>query len=94
MKTLAIETSCDDTSVAIVSYEDGIFVVEYMMTIDQLKTHAKYGGVVPQLAYKKHAANIVPLVENILKTLGENIVDEIDFITVTSYPGLPGALIT
>lgn len=94
MKTLAIETSCDDTSIALVSYEDGIFVVEYMMTVDQLEIHNKYGGVVPQLAYRKHAANIVPLVGDILEKFEKNIVDEIDFISVTSHPGLPGALIT
>ena len=43
MKTLAIETSCDDTSIALVAYEEGIFVVEEMMTTDQLALHNQYG---------------------------------------------------
>ena len=43
MKTLAIETSCDDTSIALVSYKKDIFVVEEMMTTDQLAIHNQYG---------------------------------------------------
>ena len=86
MKTLAIETSCDDTSIALVSWEEGIFGVEYMKTADQLKTHNEYGGVVPQLAYQKHAENILPLIEEFLAKFGDKIIEEIDFITVTSQP--------
>ena len=86
VKTLAIETSCDDTSIALVSYEQGIFVVEYMKTTDQLSTHNQYGGVVPQLAYDKHAENILPLLETMIQDLGEGIKDDIDFITVTAQP--------
>lgn len=90
MKTLAIESSCDDTSVAIIEYDNGYFSVKQMLTSDQTGLHNPYGGVVPELAYRAHAENILPLVEEIG---GSSLKDEIDMITVTGRPGLPGALL-
>ncbi len=90
MKTLAIETSCDDTSLAIVAYTDGFFVVEKMLSYTQTEEHRQRGGVVPELAARSHAEKILVVLAELG---GEQIREEIDFITVTSHPGLPGALI-
>lgn len=88
MRTLAIETSCDDTSVAIVIVEDGFFAVEKILAYTQTKEHKQRGGVVPELAARSHA-------EKILVILDELAIDRtsIDTISVTAYPGLPWALI-
>ncbi len=90
MKTLAIESSCDDTSLALVSYDDGYFSVDRIVVKSQTQIHAAYGGVVPELSYRAHAEHILPLVEELG---GNDIADEIDAITVTGQPGLPGALL-
>lgn len=88
MKTLAIETSCDDTSLAIVTFDDGFFAVECMLAYTQTQEHQKRGGVVPEIAARSHA-------EKILTILAELAVDwsTIAFISVTTHPGLPGALV-
>ena len=88
MRTLAIETSCDDTSLAIVTLDDGFFTVEKILAYTQTEEHKKRWGVVPELAARSHA-------EKILVILEELAVDRtsIDTISVTAYPGLPGALI-
>ncbi|USN54716.1 MAG: hypothetical protein H6765_09590 [Candidatus Peribacteria bacterium] len=65
MKTLAIETSCDDTSVGIVSLIDGKFEVEKLLSFSQIDIHQPYGGVVPELAYRSHAEKIVRLLEEL-----------------------------
>lgn len=83
MKTLAIETSCDDTSLAVVSYDDGNFVVEKLLSFSQIDIHAPYGGVVPELANRSHADKIIRLLEELG---GNTLKDEIDFISVTAYP--------
>jgi N6-L-threonylcarbamoyladenine synthase len=88
MKILAIETSCDDTSVAIV--EDGSFILSSVVAT-QLE-HSKYGGVVPELAARSHMANMVPVLDAALKE-AEVTWDEIDTIAVTKGPGLIGSLI-
>lgn len=89
-RTLAIETSCDDTSVGIVSFDWQHFVVEKLVAFSQIALHQQYGGVVPELAYRSHADKIVRLVEELG---GTEIQKSIDFISVTAYPGLPGALV-
>jgi len=90
VKTLAIETSCDDTSLAIVSFDWTIFSVEKMLAYTQTTEHAQRGGVVPELSARIHADKILVVLEELW---GEALRDEIDFISVTSHPGLPGALI-
>ncbi len=90
IKTLAIETSCDDTSLAVVAYENGNFVVEKLIAFAQIDLHAPYGGVVPELANRSHTDKIIRLLEELG---GNDLKDEIDFISVTAYPGLPGALV-
>ncbi len=82
MKILGIESSCDDTSVALLDCsEQGYFVISEK-TASQIDIHKKYGGVVPEIAGRMHAEKIVPLIEEILKT------KKPDVIAVTAGPGL------
>ena len=88
-KILAIETSCDDTSVAIVR-EDGF--VEFNKVVNQHSVHQPYGGVVPELASRNHAYHLLPLIESALEQSGYEWKD-IEFLAVTNRPGLVGSLI-
>jgi len=88
MNILAIESSCDDTSVALVDITDNTIKILTEKTASQIDIHKKYGGVVPEIAGRKHAEKITPLVEEILKDFGKP-----DIIAVTSGPGLITGLI-
>ena len=87
MKTLGIETSCDETAIAIYDSNDGI-IGESIHS--QMKMHAEYGGVVPELASRDHCLKIVDVLED---ALGNHSLDSIDRIAYTSGPGLLGALL-
>lgn len=87
--TLAFETSCDDTSVAIV--KNGREIID-MKTISQTEIHNKYGGVVPEIASRNHIENISHLAKSIFID-SEIKLDDIDFISVTNCPGLIGSLL-
>src|SRR4051812_13398542 len=89
MLTLGIETSCDETAVALVDREGHVLsdVVH-----SQVEAHARYGGVVPELASRDHLQNIVPVYRAALERAGKRL-DDIDGIAVTSQPGLSGALL-
>ena len=89
---LAIETSCDETACAILHEEDGRVVVLSNIVSTQVALHAKYGGVVPQLAAREHINNIVPVIEEALTTAQVDK-DTIDCIAVTEGPGLMPALL-
>jgi len=89
MKTLAIETSCDDTSLAIVNNDDWIFNVEKIVMYSQIQQHIPYGWVLPEVASRLHSEKIVALIQEIWL---ENI-QNVDFISVTTKPGLPGSLV-
>lgn len=84
---LAIESSCDDTSAAIV--RDGYVLSNLIAGQD---VHRSYGGVVPELASRAHQANIVPVVEMALKGAGVSI-GEINAVAFTRGPGLLGSLL-
>lgn len=86
---LAIETSCDDTSVAIVR-RDGW--VHGMVSANQDLAHAVFGGVVPEIASRNHTITLLPLVEQALKKSQKNW-DAIGGVVVTSRPGLLGSLL-
>ncbi len=88
MIILAIESSCDDTSVALVECSDAGHFVIAEKTASQIDIHAKYGGVVPEIAGRMHAEKIVPLIEEVLKNQKTP-----DTIAVTSGPGLITGLI-
>lgn len=89
IKTLAIETSCDDTSIGIISYDGKTFETEKLTAYSQIKQHQEYGGVVPELASRLHQEKIISVIEKI----GRDEIDTIDFISITTHPGLPGSLL-
>ena len=87
--TLAIESSCDETACAIL--KNGREVLSNIIST-QIDTHKKFGGVVPEVASRKHVENIDVVVEEALEKSGKTL-DEIDHIAVTYGPGLVGALL-
>ena len=89
MKILAIESSYDETAAAVV--EDGRKVISSVVA-SQVEEHKLYGGVVPEIASRRHAEAIVPVVKNSLEQ-AELTLKEIDAIAVTYAPGLIGALL-
>ncbi len=89
MRILAIETSCDETAAAVV--EDGCKVISSVVH-SQIKTHALYGGVVPEIASRQHIENITHLAEQAIKEANMQK-EDIDAIAVTYAPGLIGALL-
>ncbi|MCK6599436.1 MAG: tRNA (adenosine(37)-N6)-threonylcarbamoyltransferase complex transferase subunit TsaD [Bdellovibrionaceae bacterium] len=86
---LAIETSCDDTSVALVNSEG--YVVN-MLSANQDLAHSPYGGIVPEIASRNHTFNLIPLIDELL-TKSQLELKQIQGIAVTNRPGLIGALI-
>lgn len=86
---LAIETSCDETSIAIV--KNGVEVVA-LTILTQMDTHANFGGVVPEIASRMHAENITMVLEETLNKANMDISD-VDAIAVTYSPGLLGSLL-
>ena len=89
MKILAIESSCDETAAAVV--EDGRNVLSNIVA-SQVEEHKLYGGVVPEIASRRHAEAIVGVVDEAIRT-AECTLDDIDAIAVTHAPGLIGALL-
>ena len=90
MKVLGIETSCDETGVAIFDTEKNMIVSEQLYS--QASKHAEYGGVVPELASRDHLKKIIPLIRLTVAESGLDI-DEIDGIAYTAGPGLRGPLL-
>ena len=86
---LGIESSCDETAAAVV--ERGSRILSSVVA-SQISTHARYGGVVPELASREHLRAIVPVVRAALAQTGVTLSD-LDAIAVTSGPGLAGALL-
>jgi len=89
MLVLGIETSCDETAAAVI--RDGREIVSSVIA-SQIKTHERFGGVVPELASREHLDKIVPIVEEAFTRAGISQ-DDIDGITVTMGPGLVGSLL-
>ncbi len=89
MLVLGIETSCDETGAAIV--EDGRRVRADIVA-SQIRVHAPYGGVVPEVASRQHVATIVPVVREAMKAAAVDFRD-LDGLAVTAGPGLVGALL-
>lgn len=86
---LGIESSCDDTSVAVVSSD---FHVLSVKTVSQTSVHRLFGGVIPEIASRNHLAWVIPAVDAALKESGKTK-DDISAIAVTNYPGLIGSLL-
>jgi len=89
MRVLGIETSCDETGIAI--YDDAAGLLANQL-YSQVKLHADYGGVVPELASRDHVRKTVPLIQAALKEAGLQAQD-IDAVAYTAGPGLVGALL-
>jgi N6-L-threonylcarbamoyladenine synthase len=89
MRILAIETSCDDTGAAVIL--NGRKILSNVVS-SQVSVHQKYGGVVPELASRKHLESIVPIVVEALRTADIGL-KEVDGIAVTQGPGLVGSLL-
>ncbi len=89
IKILAIESSCDETAAAVIA--NGREIRSNIIN-SQIDLHTKYGGVVPELASRKHIENINPVVREALSQAGETF-DSIDAVAVTYGPGLVGALL-
>lgn len=89
MKILAIETSCDETAAAVV--ENGREVLSSAI-YSQIDEHKIYGGVVPEIASRRHTEQIVQVTKTALEQAGMTL-DDIDAVAVTAAPGLIGALL-
>ncbi|MDR0528533.1 MAG: tRNA (adenosine(37)-N6)-threonylcarbamoyltransferase complex transferase subunit TsaD [Zoogloeaceae bacterium] len=90
MRVLGIESSCDETGVALYDTEAGLLA---HALFSQVALHAEYGGVVPELASRDHIRRLVPLTREVLKVSGRCFSD-VDAIAYTQGPGLAGALLT
>jgi N6-L-threonylcarbamoyladenine synthase len=88
MTILALETSCDETSAAVV--RDGRVLSSTVSS--QIKLHAEYGGVVPELAAREHLRNLIPVVQTALREAGVQS-GQLDAVAATQGPGLPMALL-
>ena len=89
MKTLAIETSCDDTSLAIINNDNWVFNVDRIVMYSQIQQHIPYWWVLPEVASRLHSEKIVALIQEIWLDNIQNV----DFISVTTKPGLPWSLV-
>ena len=89
MKILSIESSCDETAAAVI--EDGRKIISSVINT-QVAEHGLYGGVVPEIASRRHTENIVGVVEQALAD-AEMSLSDVDYIAVTTAPGLIGALL-
>ena len=93
MLVLAIESSCDETGVALVEAADaGVPVLRADALHSQIEMHQAYGGVVPELASRDHIRRVLPLTEMVLAKAGSSL-GEIDVVAYTRGPGLAGALL-
>ncbi|TET16993.1 MAG: tRNA (adenosine(37)-N6)-threonylcarbamoyltransferase complex transferase subunit TsaD [Dehalococcoidia bacterium] len=89
MKILGIETSCDETAAAVV--EDGVRILSNQIA-SQVEIHARYGGIVPEVASRQHILAIIPIVEQAMAEAKVNWSD-LEGIAVTIGPGLAGSLL-
>lgn len=89
MRILALETSCDETSAAVLEITDSRFNLLSNVVSSQIKLHQPFGGVVPELAAREHLRNVLPV---ITEALGDLKPENIDALAVTIGPGLMPAL--
>jgi N6-L-threonylcarbamoyladenine synthase len=89
MRILGIDTSCDETSAAVV--EDGNQLLSNIIA-SQVEIHARYGGIVPEVASRQHILSIIPVVSQAMTESGTGW-DNLDVIAVTNGPGLAGSLL-
>jgi len=88
MRILALESSCDETALTVLAAKSDSLILEKDQVYSQIDIHKKFGGVVPEVAARKHAETIIPLLEsNIRQT------EELDYLAVTTGPGLITSLL-
>ena len=90
MKILGIETSCDETAASVV--EDGTKMLSNEIA-SQVEIHARYGGIVPEVASRQHTLSIIPIIKAAMTKAGVDWQD-LGAIAVTNGPGLAGSLLT
>lgn len=90
MRILGIESSCDETAVAIICEKHGLLANHIY---SQTELHNEYGGVVPELASRDHIRKLSPLIKSALNTANLSLKEDIDAIAYTAGPGLMGALL-
>ena len=89
MLILGIESSCDETAASVARNHTEILS---NVVSSQVEEHKQYGGVVPEIASRRHCENVLPVVQKALDDAGVTLA-ELDGIAVTAYPGLIGALL-
>jgi N6-L-threonylcarbamoyladenine synthase len=89
MRILGIETSCDETAAAVV--EDGVSILSNQVA-SQVEIHARYGGIVPEVASRQHILAIIPIIKQAMAE-AEVTWSDLDGIAVTNGPGLAGSLL-
>lgn len=87
-----MESSCDETSAAVVEYKDGVFEIKSNIVASQIETHRLYGGVVPEIASRAHIEAVSSITTEALDGAGITLSD-LDCVAVTTHPGLIGALL-
>ncbi len=92
MKILGIESSCDETACAVLEFKDDRPIILSNEVASQIEMHAKFGGVVPEIASRAHCEIISSLTYKALENAGVKL-NDLDAICVTAYPGLIGALL-
>ena len=92
MNILAFESSCDETSAAVVAREGDAFVIKSNIVASQIEVHRLYGGVVPEIASRAHIEAISSITYEALEVAGVTL-EQIDLVAVTASPGLIGALL-
>ena len=92
MYILGMESSCDETSAAVVEYKDGKFEIRSNIVASQIETHRLYGGVVPEIASRAHIEAVSRITTEALAQANITLSD-IDCVAVTTHPGLIGALL-
>lgn len=89
LKTLAIETSCDDTSIWIISFDWKFFKTQKLLAYSQIDDHQQYWWVVPEIASRLHSDKII----KVLNKIWFANISKVDFISVTTHPWLPWSLV-
>src|SRR5262249_9677335 len=92
MRVLGIETSCDETAVALVEVSGGATRIAESLVSSQVNLHKPFGGVLPELATREHLRNLPRLVPQLLEKTAARVAD-IDLVAVTEGPGLAPALL-
>ncbi|MBE6602021.1 MAG: tRNA (adenosine(37)-N6)-threonylcarbamoyltransferase complex transferase subunit TsaD [Ruminococcaceae bacterium] len=92
MFILGMESSCDETSAAVVEMENGVRQIRSNIVASQIETHRLYGGVVPEIASRAHIEAVSGIVYEALDTAGIGVKD-LGAVAVTAFPGLIGALL-